>query len=323
MANRPDPRYPETPLADLDLSKVATYPLSGRQSKVSLDQAASPWRKGGTVPDLLDSLPDILAAADLKTVAARIAGARRRGRGVLLGMGAHPIKVGLGPIIAGAIDDGIFTGLATNGAAIVHDYEMALTGGTSEDVDAALDDGGFGMAEETATALNRAVSEGAADGSGIGAAVGLLIHDGGLPYAEASIFAAAHRARVPATVHVAIGTDIIHMHPSCDGAALGAAGLADFHLFTRQVAALEEGVYINLGSAVILPEVFLKACSLAHNLGHSLDNLVTVNMDFIQHYRPRVNVVHRPTTATGEGFALTGHHEIMLPLLLAAVREQS
>jgi hypothetical protein len=236
-------------------------------------------------------------------------------------MGAHPVKVGLGSIIAQALEDGIFTGIAANGAAMIHDYELALTGRTSEDVDAALAGGTFGMAEETAAGLNNAISSAAAADDGIGHAVGEVIAGGDLPHSDQSIFAAAYRNQTPATVHVAIGTDIIHMHPDCDGAATGKASLDDFRLFTRQVAALEKGVFINLGSAVIIPEVFLKACSIALNLGHSLEGLTTVNMDFIQHYRPRVNVITRPAAAGGRGISLTGHHEIMLPLLLAAVRD--
>ena len=236
-------------------------------------------------------------------------------------MGAHPLKVGLGPLIAQAIADGIFTGIATNGAAIVHDYELALAGRTSEDVDACLMDGTFGMVHETSVDLNNAIKDAAQNGEGIGLAVGRLIGEGRLPNAEVSIFAAAWQNSIPATVHVALGTDIIHMHPSCDAAATGQATMSDFNLFTSQVAALEEGVFINLGSAVIIPEVFLKACSLSLNLGHSLRGLTTVNMDFIQHYRPRVNVLGRPTMDGGRGISLTGHHETLLPLLLAAVRE--
>ena len=239
-----------------------------------------------------------------------------------MGMGAHPVKVGLGPVIADAIESGILTGIGSNGAAIIHDFEMARNGSTSEDVGAVLDKGRFGMAEETAVALNGAIVQGAACGEGIGAAVGRFIHEQELLHGAVSVFAAAHRASVPATVHVAIGTDTIHMHPSCDGAATGLSSLRDFHLFASQVAALEGGVYINLGSAVIMPEVFLKAYSLARNLGHPIAGLTTVNMDFIQHYRPRVNVLERPTMSSGRGYALTGSHEILLPLLLALVNEE-
>ena len=252
-----------------------------------------------------------------------MAAARAEGRGVLLGMGAHPVKVGLGNVIASAIEDGILTGIATNGAAVIHDYELALVGRTSENVDQALESGFFGMARETADDLNGAILESARTGEGLGRSVGRLIHEKGLPYASSSIFAAAFRSSIPATVHVALGTDIIHMHPSCDGAATGKASMDDFGLFVRQVCALEKGVFINAGSAVLIPEVFLKACSMAHNLGHSLEGLTTLNMDMIQHYRPRVNVVQRPTAGAGRGCSLTGPHEIMVPLLFAAVREYS
>lgn len=308
-------------MATLDLSRVETYSIFSRESKVSIDKLGKPSDGDPTLSAFLDGLPDILASRDLKEVASLIARARSSGRGVLLGMGAHPVKVGLGPLLADAMETGIITGVATNGAAIIHDYELALSGMTSEDVGAVLGSGGFGMAEETASALNRAIVDGNNKGEGIGLAVGRLIEEQDMPHSSQSLFAAAYRNNIPATVHVAMGTDIIHMHPSCDGAATGSASLRDFHLMAQQVAALDGGVFINLGSSVILPEVFLKAYSLARNLGHQIMDLTTVNMDFIQHYRPRVNVVQRPTAHSGRGFALTGHHEILLPLLLSAVKE--
>jgi len=317
----PENRYPHTPLKTLDLTRVKTHSVHERTGKVSVSQLAGARRSGMGPSGWLESLPDILAARDLKLAAQAIRRARKEGRGVLLGMGAHPIKVGLGGLISQAVAEGLFTGIATNGAAIIHDFELALTGRTSEDVDTVLAEGTFGMAEETSSQLNGIIIEAACSGEGIGSAVGRLIAEQDLPHADISVFASAYRNRIPATVHVALGTDIIHMHPTCDGDATGRASLDDFRLFTAQVAALEGGVFINLGSAVIIPEVFLKACSLALNLGHSLEGLTTVNMDFIQHYRPRINVVERPTGRTGRGISLTGHHEIMLPLLLAAVRE--
>jgi len=317
----PEDRYPHTPLQELDPSGISTYSVHERPGKVSVDQIARDFPSGASFTDWLQSLPDILGAKDLKLAAQAVHRARKEGKGVLLGMGAHPIKVGLGGIIARALEDRIFTGMATNGAAIIHDYELALTGKTSEDVDAVLSNGTFGMAEETSANLNRAISDGAGSGEGIGRSVGKLIDGQGLPHADVSIFAAAYRSQAPATVHVALGTDIIHMHPTCDGAATGKATMDDFRLFASQVAALKDGVFINMGSAVIIPEVFLKACSLALNSGYSLEGLTTVNMDFIQHYRPRVNVVGRPTGRTGRGISLTGHHELLLPLLLAAVRD--
>jgi hypothetical protein len=317
----PEIRYPHTPIKELDPSGISTYSVHDRPGKVSVDHIAKGIPSDVSFKGWLESLPDILAARDLKLAAQAIHRARKEGKGVLLGMGAHPIKVGLGGLIAEALADRLFTGVATNGAAIIHDYELALTGKTSEDVDAVLSEGTFGMAEETSAQLNKTISDGAGSGEGIGYPVGKLIARQGLPHADVSVFASAYRNQIPATVHVALGTDIIHMHPTCDGAATGKATLDDFHLFARQVAALENGVFINLGSAVIIPEVFLKACSLALNLGYSLEGLTTVNMDFIQHYRPRVNVVERPTDRTGRGISLTGHHELLLPLLLAAVRD--
>ncbi len=317
----PEARYPNTPLKELDLSGIRTYSVHERPGKVSVKQIARGVPSNVSFSGWLESLPDILAARDLKLAAQAIHRARREGKGVLLGMGAHPVKVGLGGLIAEALADRLFTGVATNGAAIIHDYELALTGKTSEDVDVVLSEGTFGMAEETSVQLNKAISNGAGSGDGIGHTVGKLIAHQDLPHADVSVFAAAYRNQVPATVHVALGTDIIHMHPTCDGAATGKATMDDFRLFSRQVAALEGGVFINLGSAVIIPEVFLKACSLSLNLGHSLEGLTTVNMDFIQQYRSRVNVVERPTGRTGKGLSLTGHHELLLPLLLAAVRD--
>jgi deoxyhypusine synthase len=314
-------KYPKTPMATLDLSRVETYSIFSRESKVSIEELGKPSDGDSTLSAFLDDLPDILASRDLKEVASLIALARSSGRGVLLGMGAHPVKVGLGPLLADAIRTGIITGVATNGAAIIHDYELALSGMTSEDVGAVLGSGSFGMAEETAVALNRAIVDGNNKGEGIGLAIGRLIEEQDLPHRSQSLFAAAYRNNIPATVHVAMGTDIIHMHPSCDGAATGSASLRDFYLMAQQVAALDGGVFINLGSSVILPEVFLKTYSLARNLGHQIADITTVNMDFIQHYRPRVNVVQRPTSHSGKGFALTGHHEILLPLLLSAVKE--
>jgi hypothetical protein len=239
----------------------------------------------------------------------------------MLGMGAHAIKVGLNPVIIDLMEKGAITSLAVNGAGIIHDFELAFIGRTSEDVDREILSGAFGMAEETGSMLNKAIGEASAD-EGIGAAVGRMIQSGDFPYKDNSLLAAGHRLGVPVTVHVAIGTDIIHMHPSFDGRATGEAAQRDFLAFCSLVSELEGGVYINLGSAVLLPEIFLKAVTLARNLGQPLRHFTTVNMDFVQHYRPNANVVRRPTQGGGRGFALTGHHEIMLPLLAAAIIEQ-
>ena len=269
----------------------------------------------------LRGLPDILGARDLRQAAERIAAAIRREKPVVLGMGAHPIKVGLAPMIVDLIERGRLTAVAMNGACLVHDFEMAWGGKTSEDVGPGLDRGLFGMAHETGEFVNRATREGVARGLGLGRAVGQAIVDARLPLRRLSILAACVRNDVPATIHVAVGTDIIHMHPSADGASIGAGSLRDFRLLASVVGRLNGGAYLNLGSAVIMPEVFVKALNLARNVGRPVRRLTTVDMDFIRHYRPGVNVVARPTATGGIGIRLTGHHEIMFPLLWSAVEE--
>lgn len=300
---------------------LKTYSIKDRFSKVSVEDFATVPGPGTTVGGFLDSLPDILAAKDLKDVAAAVADAHKGGRTVALGMGAHVIKVGLGPLVIDLMERGIVNSVAMNGAGIVHDFETAYAGKTSEDVDAELGCGAFGMAEETGTLLNRAIKKGAKDKKGLGEAVGEMINRSRYPHKDKSILAAGSRLGVPVTVHVALGTDILHIHPQMDGAATGAASMTDFRTFASVVATLREGVYINLGSAVIMPEVFLKAITLVRNLGHDVVDFTTVNMDFIQHYRPLTNVVRRPTGGGGRGIRLTGHHEIMVPLLCAAINE--
>ena len=281
-----------------------------------------PVHRGLTLRSFLDRLPDTLAARDLRSAAAAIARALRRGRPIVLGMGAHPLKVGLGPLIIDLVERGRLSAVAMNGACLVHDFELAWGGRTSEDVGPGLDRGTFGMARETASFLNGATREGVAAGLGLGRAVGEAILHARLPHKSLSLLAAAARTEIPATVHVAVGTDIIHMHPSADGAAIGAASLLDFRRLAAVVAGMEGGVYLNLGSAVILPEVFLKTVTLGRNLGHALNDITTVNMDFLPHYRPTTNVVKRPTQKGGHGYTLIGHHEIMVPLLAAAVLEE-
>ena len=308
-------------IARLDPRRVRTIPLRLRPSKVSAAHLGRPVRRGLTVRAFLDRLPDILAARDLREAAARIARALRRGRPIVLGMGAHPLKLGLGPLIVDLILRGRLAAVAMNGACLVHDFELAWGGRTSEDVGPGLDRGVFGMARETGEFLNRATREGVAAGLGLGQAIGEAILRARLPLRRLSILAAAARTGTPATVHVAVGTDIIHMHPSADGAAIGEGSLRDFHLLAGVVARLGGGVYINLGSAVVLPEVFVKALNLARNVGHSVRDLTTIDLDFLRHYRPTVNVVERPTAAGGRGISLTGHHEIMFPLLWAAAEE--
>ena len=304
----------------LDAKNIKTYSIKERKSKVTVDDFAACPNKGGSVSDFLGGLPNILGAGDLKEVAARIVAAHKGAKTVALGMGAHVIKVGLGPIIIEMMERGIVSAVAMNGACIVHDFEMAFIGCTSEDVDSELLEGRFGMAEETGSILNGAINSGA--GKGLGRAIGDMINTSDFPYKEKSILAAGARLDIPVTVHVAVGTDIVHIHPSVDGAATGEATLKDFQLFSGIVSTLQDGVYLNVGSAVLLPEVFLKALTLARNLGHKVEDFTTVNMDFIQHYRPVTNVVRRPVKGgAGKGFSLTGHHEIMVPLLYAAIIE--
>ncbi len=305
----------------IDISRIRSYSLKGRESKVRVNDFSRPHKKGGSFQDFFSSLPNILAAKHFKDVVAAVVQARKDGRPVMLGMGAHSIKVGLSPVIIDLMERGVITSLALNGAGIIHDFELAFIGQTSEDVDKEILSGAFGMAEETGSMLNQAIRTAGTD-EGIGAAVGRMIHSSDFPYKDKSLLAAGRGLNVPITVHIAIGTDIIHMHPSFDGRATGEAAHRDFVTFCSLVSELEGGVYINLGSAVLLPEIFLKAVTLVRNLGHSLQHFTTVNMDFVQHYRPNTNVVRRPTQGGGRGFALTGHHEIMLPLLAAAIIEQ-
>ena len=298
---------------------LKTYSIKDRKSKVSVTEFAGLPRKGGSFADFVAKLPDILAARDLRSVAAAIIKARKDGRTVSLGMGAHVIKVGLGPVIIDLLKRGVIDSIAMNGACVVHDFETAYAGCTSEDVDKELGAGAFGMAEETGSILNRAINRGAK--KGLGRAVGEMIEKSKFPHKDKSILAAGARLGIPVTVHVALGTDILHIHPQMDGRATGEASLVDFRLFSSVVSTLEGGVYLNLGSAVIMPEVFLKALTVVRNLGHEVVNFTTVNMDFIQHYRPLTNVVRRPTQGGGAGYRLTGHHEIMVPLLYAMIIE--
>jgi hypothetical protein len=305
----------------IDLGGVRSYPLAGRSSKVRFDDFGQPWVPGGGMNQWLRFLPNILAAKDFRNVVASIVNAVRGDKIILLAMGAHVIKVGLNPLIIDLMERGVIRGLAMNGACMIHDTEIAMAGHTSEDVAAQLGEGRFGMAEEPAGFLNRTVGEAARTDSGLGAAVGAKLSRESFPYSRCSLLTRAFELGVPATVHVAIGTDTIHFHPSADGASIGKATHTDFRIFAGLVSQLEGGVFINLGSAVIMPEVFLKALSLVRNLGHEVKNFTTLNMDFIRHYRPMTNVVHRPTLEGGRGYSFTGHHEIMFPLLAAAVVE--
>jgi hypothetical protein len=306
----------------LNLSSVRTYPLSSRKSQVAVEQFGRSHARGASLKAFLDSLPRILGADALRRLAAEVLRARERGRPIVWGIGAHVLKVGLSPVLIDLMEKGLVTGLAMNGAGIVHDFELAVAGHTSEDVEGGLGSGDFGMARETGEEINRAIVLGDKDGLGLGAAVGRYLDRRKAPHLELSLLAAAWRNGLPATVHVAVGTDIVHMHPACDPAALGRATHLDFRTFAAQVARLGGGgVYLNVGSAVLLPEVFLKAVTLARNLGHAIQDFATANLDFIQSYRPNTNVVHRPTIGVGRGYSLTGHHEILVPLLAAALVE--
>jgi hypothetical protein len=304
---------------EFDLSGIHTYPLKSRKSKARAEDFGAVPAKDATVAQFVESLPDILAAADLKAIVRTMLDAHRNDRGIVWGLGAHVIKTGLGPILINLMERGFVSAIATNGAAVIHDFEIALVGATSEDVDEALGPGRFGMADETGRLLNSAISEGVAAGLGIGQALTRMLRDRSPQHARSSVLAAAGRFDIPVTVHVAMGTDIIHMHPAASGAAIGEGSLRDFRYFVSNVARLERGVYLNCGSAVVLPEVFLKAVALARNRGIALAEMTTVNLDFIRSYRPQTNVVQRPTAGTGRGYSLVGHHEIMIPLLAAAL----
>jgi len=301
----------------LDLDGVRTYPLAERKSKVGLADFARPHVPGASVASFLGSLPRLLGAESL-----RVLRARSLGKPIVWGLGAHVLKVGLSPVLIDLMERGFATGLALNGAGIVHDFELAVVGHTSEEVAEGLGSGQFGMARETGEEINRAIVEGDRAGLGLGAALGRYLEARRPRHLDVSLLAAARRLGRPATVHVALGTDIVHMHPACDPAAVGRATHLDFRILAGEVARMGGGgVYLNVGSAVLLPEVFLKAVTLARNLGHDLTDFTTANLDFIQSYRPNTNVVQRPTQGVGRGYSLTGHHELLVPLLAAALVE--
>jgi Deoxyhypusine synthase len=310
------------PYEEFDLSDVRTYPLASRKSKARAEDFARPHQPGATFAAWLDSLSGILGARDLKAVVAAVHEAKQRSGGIVWGLGAHVVKTGVSPVIIDLMRRGYVSAVAMNGAGIIHDFEVALAGATSEDVDEALGPGQFGMAEETGRMLNDAIRRAASSKRGLGESVGAMLAELEPAHGHLSIAVAAHRLSIPLTVHVAIGTDIIHMHPGASGAAVGEASLRDFRYFVSSVSRLDRGVYLNCGSAVVLPEVFLKAVALARNRGISLGRLTTVNIDFMRMYRPQINVVTRPVTGTeGKGYSLVGHHEILIPLLAAALIE--
>ena len=301
----------------LKFDDIRTIPIATRQNKVRVDDLNLPIRAGMRLSEWLDSLPHQLVADDLRALVRQL-GLIVRNDGLIVAMlGGHVIKVGLGPLFIQMMESGVIGAVAMNGAASIHDFELAYAGGTSEDVGETLRTGEFGMARETGELMNRAIAEHAE--LGMGAAIGKAIIDGAFPHEDVSVVAAAYRLGIPATVHVAIGTDIIHQHPSSDGVALGRATFADFQRFAAVVAQLDGGAVLNFGSAVLMPEVFLKALTIARNLGHRVAEFVAADFDMIRQYRPSENVVRRPTNMGGAGYLFTGHHELMIPLLFAAV----
>ncbi|MBC8209146.1 MAG: hypothetical protein H8E79_08280 [Desulfobulbaceae bacterium] len=306
----------------LEFSGLQTYSLHGRQSMVSVDDFGRPLLPGSSIRELIDSLPAQLLGRDFPELVRRLAAIHRAERPILVGMGAHVIKVGLNPILIDLMERSIISGLALNGACIIHDAEIAMAGSTSEDVAAVLGDGAFGAARETGEVINAAINQGAEQGLGMGEAVGRYLLEQKFTYNHLSLVAAAVRLGVPVTVHVAVGTDITHIHPSASGAAIGQTSYQDFRLFAAQVAELRAGAYLNIGSAVLLPEIFLKALTVARNLGHQVDDIVTANFDFMKQYRSLTNVVNRPTAGSGRGFHVTGHHELMIPLLAACLLDE-
>ena len=306
-------------LRPLALDDVKTYPLASRPSKVSLDDFASPVQADASLKDFLASLPNILAVQSLREIAARMRRARELQKPIIWGIGGHVIKTGLAPLIIDLMRRGFVTAIAANGSVLVHDAEIAMVGSTSEDVDATLGAGAFGGADETGKLLNLAAEEGAKENIGLGEATGRALLALNPKHADYSLLCAAYQARVPFTAHLTIGGDIGHFHPQADGAALGATTHTDFRLLSELVRRMDGGgVYLNIGSAVSLPEVFLKAVTLVRNLGNQLTDITTANFDFIQSYRPLTNVVRRPTAnGAGQGYSITGHHELTIPLLAA------
>ncbi len=308
---------------EIDLSKARTYPIRERTNKISVSDFARVCQTTVSYTDWLSSLPHVLAADDLRAIIEAVVQAKHIGKPVLFMMGSHVIKCGLSPLLVDLSEQGIVTAIAVNGSGAIHDFEIAMWGATSEDVAEHIEDGSFGMAEETGSMLNAIITQAARDGLGLGEAVGKHLVANAAPHNDVSLLAASYRLGIPLTVHVAMGTDIIHQHPKADGAAIGSTSYRDFRILTRTVSKLGDGgVVLNFGSAVVLPEVFLKALNLARNLGHPVNYFTSANFDMIQHYRPRVNVVQRPTQSGGKGFSITGHHEIIIPLLAAGIKSK-
>ncbi len=310
-------------LKPIDISSVKTYPLQNRTNKVSVKDFATPVDSEMDISPFLQSLPKILKGQDFLELIDKIVIAYQRKKAVIVMMGGHVIKCGLTPHLIALAEQGIITGFAFNGASSIHDFEIALIGETSEDVSEYLQTGQFGMWEETGKLMNEAIQYAADIGIGMGEALGKKLIALDAPYNAYSLLAAGIQHDIPITVHVAIGTDIIHQHPSVDGAAIGEASFTDFRLLTRLVTQLEDGgVVLNFGSAVILPEVFLKALTIARNLGHTVSRFIAADFDMIQQYRPAENVVKRPTEMGGKGYTFTGHHELMIPLLVQAIKSR-
>jgi hypothetical protein len=305
----------------IDLDKIKTYELASRPSKVTVKDFAAPLDGTESLKDFFDKLPDILAVKSLRELAAQIRRARDLNKPVVWGIGGHVVKTGLAPVIIDLMRRGYVSAIASNGSVLVHDTEIALVGFTSEDVDASLGAGDFGAARETGEILNAAAKRGAVDCIGLGEAMGREVSESGPPNADKSLLCAAFAHKIPFTAHLTIGADIGHFHAGTDGAALGAASHTDFKLFCSIVRSLNGGgVYLNIGSAVTMPEIFLKAVTVVRNLGFELQDFTTANFDFLQHYRPLTNVVRRPTAGgAGRGFSITGHHELMIPLLAAQI----
>ena len=323
MSRRP-PGSKKADSREADLSAVRTVPVSRRPNKVSADEFAKPPGKDRSFHAFVASLPDILVARDFRRVVEAMVGAAKRKRAVVVMLGGHIVKTGLAPLLTTLIDRGIVTHVAMNGSAAIHDFEIARFGGTSEDVASGLKDGTFGMADETGREMNEAFIAGMRRELGMGEALAMALDAADLVHPELSVILSAHRRGIPATVHAAIGAEIIHQHPATDGAAIGATSHRDFRRLAHSLVGLDDGgVVLNLGSAVIMPEVFLKALTIARNLNEGRpQNFVTCDLDMMRHYRPRVNVVQRPTMQSGKGYEITGHHELMVPLLVWAVLDR-
>ena len=303
----------------IDLRGIQPIPIAERTNKVTVEDLARAPKPGASFSDFLSALPNVLAGRDFVEFVEHVVEAASAHRTIAVGIGGHVVKCGLSPVLVDLMQRGILSSVAMNGATAIHDTEIAMIGETSEDVATHLEDGTFGMAGETADFINHAVQE----DEGYGMALGRAIAQANLPFKGKSILYHATRLEIPATVHVAIGTDIVHQHPSADGAAIGRASLTDFRIFCSILSGLEGGVFINFGSAVILPEVFLKALTVVRNLGYKVEHFVTANFDMIRHYRPQMNVVDRPTSIGGKGYTFIGYHEIMIPLLAQAILESA